>query len=140
MVEDFCKKYETTRGKDTRGINKNTLKEALLETDSEAEVRETFLMYAICSVLCPSTIDKVQSKYLGLVSYAQDSKRYDWSTIVLNDLKRNLKKFISTFNKQGYTKSCGGCVFVLLVSSLLVTFCFFVFFFEKVIRIILTKA
>ncbi|XP_010669886.2 uncharacterized protein LOC104887007 [Beta vulgaris subsp. vulgaris] len=72
-------------------------------------------MYAICSVLCPSTIDKVQSKYLGLVSYAQDSKRYDWSTIVLNDLKRNLKKFISTFNKQGYTKSCGGCVFVLLI-------------------------
>uniref|UniRef100_A0A803N0W7 Uncharacterized protein n=1 Tax=Chenopodium quinoa TaxID=63459 RepID=A0A803N0W7_CHEQI len=107
-------KYNIAMGHDTSGIYRTTLINAVeAPLFKEEEFKQVFELL-VMNILCSSSYHRVSKRQMHPVKVAADQpKKYDWCSLVLDELLHALRNFSHRFYAEGWAPCLGGCTYFL---------------------------
>jgi hypothetical protein len=92
--------------------------ELLAGDEEEESFMRTFMMVFLATIVCPSTSDTIEWKYLYLLIDLQTMKSADWASFCLDLILAEVEKFQHKLSSLPKPFHVGGCLPLLAVSLL----------------------
>uniref|UniRef100_A0A803LVX9 Uncharacterized protein n=1 Tax=Chenopodium quinoa TaxID=63459 RepID=A0A803LVX9_CHEQI len=113
LKDHLYDKYITPMGRNTTGIYRSTLVQVVeAPLVDEGEFKKVFVMLVL-NILCSTTCHRVIKKQMRLFVLADKAEKYDWCTVVLDELLHALGSFSKRFYAKGWAPCLGGCTYFL---------------------------